>query len=218
MIKLTEKDIGKRVRFRDGSTGVIKKYNPTSKYSYDVILSYADTTIGLTTEGYYWQNGNVNEKDIIEILDDESEKTMNKFKVGDRVRWDLTVGPISVDHKGYGLEDKGLIVIENSGSWARLQTVGFNKILEVSTHGLIKMEKTMNRREAVLAMLDGKKVKHLSQRGYISFDTSTGFIFRNRHGGVRITDHISFNDGYEIYEEPLEEITVNGVLYRRVKL
>jgi hypothetical protein len=64
----------------------------------------------------------------------------------------------------------------------------------------------MNRKEAVMAMLDGKKIKYGVFDDYAYFDKYSGFIYINQNSQkMSLVSYLFNEDGYEIYEEKKTE-------------
>ena len=142
---------------------------------------------------------------------------MNKFKVGDRVNY---VGPDRTLYTGILMFGETVTILNSNNAYEYVNVDHQGYTLQVARSLLtLAEERTMTRKEAVLAMLDGKKVRRdRDNQAYMIFDTRTGFTFVSAsHASEPIKNALSDADGYKLYEEPLEEITVNGQLYRKVK-
>lgn len=74
----------------------------------------------------------------------------------------------------------------------------------------------MNRKEAILAMLDGKKVCQKEYpSSYFYYNDLRGFVFCSRSGvETKLVDAINKVDGYELYEEPKKKVKKKVTLYR----
>ena len=84
----------------------------------------------------------------------------------------------------------------------------------------------MTLKEAVLAMLDGKKVRHSShfKDSFMYFVSGEGFLYRSGSFTSKVNYSLSEINGYELYQEPPTQeryidsgCTLNGeTLYRKV--
>lgn len=80
-MKITEKDIGRKVKDRFGSILTIEEVM-TSNYSYPVFLSSKER---VTTSGHYWQCETLSPLDIIEFVDEPlpHSETSNTVRLND---------------------------------------------------------------------------------------------------------------------------------------
>lgn len=77
----------------------------------------------------------------------------------------------------------------------------------------------MTRKEAVIAMLEGKKVMSIGHhKDYMYFDTYLGFMYRHSHGMQEpITTALKYSNGYSIYNEITcdgKEVVIDGKKYK----
>ena len=69
----------------------------------------------------------------------------------------------------------------------------------------------MNRKEAVNAMLDGKKVYYSGKGAYMYFNPRKGFRYKYDGYDQELVGSLSYEDGYKILIE--ETVEVNGKNY-----
>lgn len=77
---ITEKDVGKKVKLRNGMTDTILKLENTTHSGDYYLVKLKDTAVYLTIKGTYWSDGSNHEFDILYFVDEEDTTEEQEFE------------------------------------------------------------------------------------------------------------------------------------------